>query len=79
MYILMFVLIVLLPMVVTIRKRTETSGGVIMDFDCINCFRGVAILLIMLCHIAGTMGAVVHSFGRNRRGVIPLSFRIWVQ
>lgn len=52
---LIFFAVAFSPIILTIRKQ---MGGKcqLLDFDYTNCLRGVAILLIMTGHIAGTMG-----------------------
>ena len=54
--ILVFLLIAFAPIFLTIRKQNTSSGGGILHIDYTNCLRGVAIVLIMVCHIMGTMG-----------------------
>lgn len=53
--ILIFLLLVFLPALLTITRQ-NTVGGNLLDFKYTDCLRGVAILLIMVGHITGTMG-----------------------
>lgn len=53
--ILIFLLLVFFPVLLTITRQ-NTAGGNLLDFKYTNCLRGVAILLIMVGHITGTMG-----------------------
>lgn len=57
MNILAFLLIAFSPVFLTFRKQS-TGGNRLLDFDYTNCLRGVAILLIMVGHIACTLGDV---------------------
>lgn len=54
--ILVFLLIAFVPIFLTIRKQNacDREGG-ILHIDYTNCLHGVAILLIMVSHIMGTM------------------------
>lgn len=56
--------IILLLVLVTLFAVVTVQGGkkgTLLDFDFTNAVRGIAMLLIVIGHISGTMGTVVFS------------------